>query len=66
MKVLANRVKEREEFVKLAINKPQEAAKILKIKAKALEKSHRIGDTTKVLSETIFVSERTLFLDLAK
>ncbi len=66
MRVIASRVRSREEFVKLAFNEPKEAAKLLRMQADELEKSKKTTDILDTISETIFVSERQLFKDLKK
>jgi hypothetical protein len=66
MKVNAERVKSREIFVKLAMNDPVKAAKLLRQHADKLEKSERVKEITDAVMSTIFVSEKTLYNDLKK
>jgi hypothetical protein len=56
----------RDEFVKKCVSNPKEAARILKNKAEKLESCKKITDTSKVLSEILFISDRTVFRDCKK
>ena len=56
----------RDEFVKLGINNPDLAAKLLKSKAMQLSKCRNVTKTAEILSNILFVSDRTIFRDCKK
>jgi preprotein translocase subunit SecY len=56
----------RDEFVKLAINDPKRAARVLNKKAKELSGCRKVTKTADVLSDILFVTERTIFSDCKK
>jgi hypothetical protein len=66
MKVIAKRIKEREIFVKLAMNNPVGAAKLLRKHADKLEKSERVKEIVDAVMSTIFIGEKTMYNDLKK
>jgi hypothetical protein len=66
MKVIAKRMKERELFVKLAMNDPVRAAKVLRQHATKLEKSKRVKEIVDAVMSTIFIGEKTMYNDLKK
>lgn len=56
----------RAEFVKISINDPKKGAKILRAKARVLESCRNVTTTAKALSETLFITDRTIFNDCKK
>jgi hypothetical protein len=56
----------RDEFVKIAINDPKKAAKILRQTAKEFESCKGVTKTAAIIQKTLFVSERTVFNDCKK
>lgn len=53
----------RKEFIKLSIDQPEEASKILIEKAERLATVKRSHEAVKVLSELLFLSHKTIYLD---
>ena len=56
----------RSEFIQTAINNPKKAADILQANAKKLKKCKNVTSVAKALSETLFISDRTVFRDCKK
>lgn len=56
----------REDFVKIAINNPKKGAKILEEAAQKLRSCKNVTKTAEVISDTIFISDRTVFRDAKK
>jgi hypothetical protein len=56
----------RDEFVKLAINNPKDAANILRCQAEEFERSKRITKIVEVISKTLFITDRTVYNDCKK
>jgi hypothetical protein len=56
----------RDEFVKMAINDPKKAARVLKNQAYQLERTTGVTKVARALSKTLFITERTVFNDCKK
>jgi hypothetical protein len=56
----------RADFIKIAIDNPEEAARILRAKANKLASCKNVSKTADVLSNTLFISSRTIFRDCKK
>lgn len=56
----------RKEFIELAINSPEKAAKILSANARKLKQCRSVSKTTDILSRILFISDRTIFRDCKK
>lgn len=56
----------RKEFIKQSLNNPNEASKILIEKAERLAEAKRAHETVKILSEILYLSHKTIYLDCAK
>jgi len=58
--------KKRADFVKLAIQKPEEAAEKLRLLALGLKNVKNTSDSIEALKEILYLSEVTIFRDLKK
>lgn len=58
-------VNSRKEFVRLSLNDPKKAAEIISEKAAIIESSTRSSEVVKTLSELLYLSEKTIYLDCA-
>lgn len=53
----------RKEFIKQSLNNPNEASKILIEKAERLAASKRVHETVKILSEILYISHQTIYIN---
>jgi len=56
----------RSEFVKIALDNPKKAAKLLRAQARKLEKAKGIIKINDAISETLFISQRSVYRDCSK
>ena len=59
------KIKQRKEFVKLAVCDNKEAARLLRKIARKIEKSNKTTKTIDILAESTFLTKRTLWNDLS-
>ena len=59
-------IQSRKEFVKLSIDNPEKASRLLNQQAEQLKDSRDLGGTIEVLSRLLFLSKQTIYLDVAK
>jgi len=53
----------RKEFIKLSIEQPEEASKIIIEKAERLASAKRVHETVKILSEILYISHQTIYMN---
>lgn len=58
-------LKDRRSFINLSVNDPKRAALLLRRKAKGLENCRNTSDSVEALKDILYVSEVTIFRDLA-
>lgn len=56
-------INNRKEFIKQSLNNPHKAAKILIEKAERLAASKRVHETVKILSEILYISHQTIYMN---
>ena len=66
MNKIKRQVEARKEFIKLSVNNPKEAAKLLTDKAQELADTKELGGTIRVLSDLLYLCENTIYNECAK
>lgn len=59
-------IQSRKEFVKLSIDDPAKASKLLNKQAEQLKDSRDLGGTIEILSRLLYLSEQTIYQDIAR
>ena len=59
-------IQSRKEFVKLSIDNPEKASKLLNRQAEQLKDSRDLGGTIEVLSRLLYLSKQTIYQDIAR
>ncbi len=66
MNKIKSQIESRKKFVKLSIDDPKEASKLLFEQATALENTRDLGGTIEVLSRLLYLSKQTIYQDIAR
>ena len=66
MNKIKSQIQNRKEFVKLSIDDPKKASKLLIVQAEALKDTRDLGGTIEVLSRLLYLSKQTIYQDIAR
>ena len=66
MNKIKSQIQSRKAFVKLSIDDPQKASKLLIVQAEALKDTRDLGGTIEVLSRLLYLSKQTIYQDIAR
>ena len=66
MNKIESQLKDRKEFVKLSVDDPQKASKLLIVQAEALKDTRDLGGTIEVLSRLLYLSKQTIYQDISR
>ena len=66
MNKIKSQIESRKKFVKLSIDNPEEASKLLFEQAEQLRDTRDLGGTIEVLSRVLFLSKQTIYQDIAR
>ncbi len=66
MNKIKSQIESRKKFVKLSIDDPKEASKLLFEQAIALKDTRDLGGTIEVLSRLLYLSKQTIYQDIAR
>ena len=66
MNKIKSQIQSRKAFVKLSIDDPQKASKLLIEHAEQLKDTRDLGGTIEVLSRLLYLSKQTIYQDIAR